>query len=174
MRDLVHIRFSKWPGIAHWHYDLEWLDEDEYGTWLFAPTGTIAQRGEEAPIPMSYPFVKLVPRDAWYAAIWNGGGKYDVYVDVCTPAKWSDRTVEMVDLDLDVVRYREDEETAVLDEDEFLEHQIAFGYPEHVVDRARASAAKLVVALDSRREPFGDVGAERLKTALRTEHGLDG
>ena len=141
------------------------IDEDAYGVWLFAPKGTITQRGDEEPIPMPHSFVKLVPHDAWHAAMWNSAGRYEVYVDVCTPATWDGEVVRMVDLDLDVVRYRSDGSVAVLDEDEFLEHRVAFGYPEHVVDRARSVAARLAIDLEQRHEPFGEVGSNRLIAA---------
>ena len=48
--------------------------------------------------------------------------------------------------------------TAILDEDEFEEHSAAFGYPDGVVARARATAGELFAAIDARREPFGEAG----------------
>jgi len=135
------------------------LGRDAFGTWLGAPRGTIVQRAAEPAKVHPHGFVKLVPEGAWWTAIWNDGtdGRFEIYADVTTPAEWAGPVVRIVDLDLDVVRYRSGE-VAVLDEDEFAEHRVALGYPPRVVDGARASAATLVTAVEGRREPFDAVG----------------
>ena len=87
--------------------------------------------------------------------MWNATGDIELYVDIATPATWpSPDHVTMIDLDLDVFR-RRDGSVALDDEDEFLEHQIAYGYPEDVVFHARQSADYLMDAVRERREPFG-------------------
>lgn len=139
------------------------IGEDEHGVWLWAPAGGRAQRGDEPPKRTAHSFAKLIPRDEWFTAIWNAAGKYEVYIDVGTPPVWTDDRVEMIDLDLDVVRYRDDGSVGVLDEDEFLEHQTTLRYPPDIVDRARATAAMLAVAVEQRREPFGEVGTAWLE-----------
>jgi protein associated with RNAse G/E len=117
------------------------------------------QRGGEPPKQHPYGFVTLIPPRVWWTAIWNDGaaGRYEIYADVGTPPEWDGDVVRVVDLDLDVVRYRSGE-VAVLDEDEFRVHREAFGYPARVVDTARTTAAALATALEGRREPFGTAG----------------
>lgn len=159
----VRVRFTKWGGQPHWRYDMHRLGEDEHGVWLWAPAGIEAQRGHEPPKTISYAFVKLIPHDGWFTAIWNAAGRYEVYVDIGTPAVWTEDRVEMIDLDLDVVRLRKNGSVHVLDEDEFLEHQVALSYPPHIVDRARATTALLALAVAEHREPFGDVGTRWLE-----------
>lgn len=139
------------------------IGEDEHGVWLWAPPGIEAQRGDEPPKQTSHAFAKLIPHDGWFTAIWNAAGKYEIYIDVGTPPVWTDDRVEMIDLDLDVVRYRDDGSVAVLDEDEFLEHRNTLGYPFDIVDRARATTAMLALALEQRREPFDEVGVAWLE-----------
>jgi protein associated with RNAse G/E len=158
MRDLVHVRFFKWPDRLHWRYDMFRLGTDEHGVWLGAPESTVTQRGDEPPNEHPYAFVKLVPRGGWFTAIWNTEGKYEIYIDISTPPVWDGDTVEMIDLDLDVVRWRTGGSAGVLDEDEFLEHQETYGYPQHIIDKARATTASLMLAVEARDEPFGDVG----------------
>ena len=163
MGDLVHVRFFKWPDRAHWRYDMFRLGTDEHGVWLGAPEHTVTQRGDEPPNEHPYAFVKLVPRGGWFTAIWNTEGKYEIYVDISTPPVWDGDTVEMIDLDLDVVRWRTDGSAGILDEDEFLEHQETYGYPQHIIDKARATTASLLLAVEARDEPFGDVGPAWLR-----------
>ena len=140
------------------------IGEDEHGVWLWAPAGVPAQRGDEPPKRTAHAFAKLIPRDDWFTAIWNAAGRYEVYVDVGTPPVWTGDRVEMIDLDLDVVRFRHDGAVRVLDEDEFLEHQDTLGYPPDVIVRVRDAAASLAQAIEARREPFGDVGIAWLET----------
>ncbi len=82
-----------------------------------------------------------------------------MYVDIATTATWVDeQRVEMVDIDLDVVRYQ-DGSVELLDEDEFLDHQERFNYPAWLVDRARTTAAELVLKVEAGAEPFGSAPA---------------
>ena len=53
----------------------------------------------------------------------------------------------MVDLDLDVVRHRDSGVAELLDEDEFLEHQRRYGYPDDVIHRGREAADLLLDAV---------------------------
>lgn len=163
----VTVAFTKWPAVPHWRYEMLVIDDDEHGTWLWAPPGTALWRGDEPQPPSSSGFLTLVPRDRWWMAIWNPPATgFPVYVDVATPPRWEGDTVTAVDLDLDVVRTG-DGEVRVLDEDEFLEHAVA--YPPHLVAAARTTTAELVLALEEHREPFGEVGVGWLE---RVEGGL--
>ena len=71
----------------------------------------------------------------------------------------------MVDIDLDVVRWS-DGRVEVLDEDEFEEHRQLFEYPPRLVATARATTARLALALEAGHEPFGDVACGWMATAL--------
>lgn len=169
MSDVVRVRFSKWDGTPHWAFDMERLGEDEHGIWLWGPSGTQLRRGAETPIPAMHGFVKLITPGAWWTSLWNEGPWSDgrsihTYVDVITPAVWEGDTVRMIDLDLDVVR-RTSGTVEVDDEDEFDEHRVAMGYPDHIVDKARTETARLVLAVERGAEPFGSVGDNWLEVA---------
>lgn len=149
------VQYHKWGGILHWRHDMVLLGEDDHGWWLGAPTGSIVQRGDEPPVVRDRAYVQLIrPSDPW-TALFDSGGKYEVYIDLITPATWvDDTTVEMIDLDLDVVR-RVNGEVALLDEDEWAEHIERFGYPAELIDQTETAAAELVRLVESRVEPFG-------------------
>ena len=153
---MVTVQFFKYPDRLHWRHDMRRLGEDAHGVWLGAPAGSIVQRGTESPMQLDRPFVQLIPPAAFWSLIYNGeNDKYPVYVDIATPAEWvNDHRVEMIDVDLDVVR-RQDGSVDVLDEDEFLEHRARFEYPDWLVDRARSTAAELFLKVEARQEPFG-------------------
>jgi len=165
--DVVRVRFSKWDGRGHWSFDMERLGDDEHGIWLWAPAGTVLQRGSDKTVTVDQGFVKVITPGRWWTAVWNVGPVHGersiaVYVDISTPAVRESDTVHMVDLDLDVIR-RRDGSVEVVDEDEFDEHRVSFGYPGYVVDKARAVTAGLAIAVERREEPFGSVGEHWLE-----------
>ena len=156
------VQYRKWDGALHWRHDMVRLGTDEYGIWLGAGVGATVQRGTEPVRQMAWAFVQLICADAPWTAIFNAPAPDSdaVYVDLSTPARWvEDDVVELIDLDLDVVR-RRDGSIALLDEDEWVEHRVRYAYPTEVVDRTEAAADELLGLLRSRTEPFG-TAAER-------------
>ena len=160
----IAVRYSKWGGIDHWHFELEPLGQDQFGWWFFGPKGIIQQRGAEPPIVLSHDFVLLVPAAGCWTACFNAENELEIYVDVTTRPALDEAEVSAVDLDLDVVRWR-DGRVEVLDEDEFAEHQVQLGYPAELISQARQTCDWLVEAVSSRSEPFGRVGADWLARA---------
>ncbi|MEU4236606.1 DUF402 domain-containing protein [Actinoplanes sp. NPDC026619] len=153
------MRYTKWGGKRHWRFVAEPLGSDEHGWWYGCPAGTSMRRGLEEPVIVDYDFIVLVPVAGWWIASWNGEGHRNVavYVDVTTEPVRVDGLVEAVDLDLDVIRLR-DGGVELLDEDEFEEHQVLYGYPAEVITQARASADELLEMIAQRHEPFGEAG----------------
>lgn len=165
--DTVHCHMSKWGDRPHWRYEGLWLGSDEHGDWIGFRTGTVFTRpGLEFSAKNDQ--VGLVPapvdgvRPWWLATFHASGGSaipdllgepVSTYVDMTTPAQWRGDTLHAVDLDLDVVRGLSGR-VVVDDEDEFAEHQIAFGYPADVVDAARASCEWVHAAVSQARAPF--------------------
>jgi len=165
MSGRVHVDFRKWPDRKHWQFAMERLGGDEHGTWLWAPPGWVARRGDDPPKVSRALNVKLITPDAWWTAIWNDRSpEVELYVDIATPAEWSGDIVTMIDLDLDIVR-RRDGSVEVLDEDEFADHQLRYGYPDHIVDRARTTTAQVFLDVEAGRGPFGDAAHRWLDRA---------
>jgi protein associated with RNAse G/E len=94
----------------------------------------------------------------------------EVYCDITSPADWNgDAWVDLIDLDLDVVRRRGSGRVELRDEDEFAAHRSSFGYPDEVVAPARAAAAWLRAALANGTQPF----ASAYRPFLAQVDGLD-
>jgi uncharacterized protein len=151
----VRVVYRKYDGSLHWNYETFRLGEDGYGTWLGAPAGTPMRRGHGLIDPIEWVHVLLVPRDAWWTAAFNAPPRRtEIYCDITTVPTWlGPDEVTMVDLDLDV-RRRRTGEVELLDEDEFVEHRVHFGYPAEVVTAALASAQWLERAIRAGEEPF--------------------
>ena len=156
----THVHYFKFDGSEHWRIEADLVDEDEHGWWLRGYPGTRTWRGTELSSVERVGFLFLVPRDAWWAGFWNfdHDGPYELYIDIATPARWQDGELQLVDLDLDVVRGW-DGSIQLLDEDEFEEHAVKYAYPDDVRAAARQSAASLLDRVARRVPPFDLVDA---------------
>ena len=162
----MRLAFTKWDGRAHWYFDIDELGADEHGRWFHVPPGRILRRGTERSIE-SVGFAVLVPDKSWWLAAFNQPGeKVEVYVDLATEAIYDGDTVRVIDLDLDVVRLPTGV-TYIDDEDEFIDHQVAFGYPPDVIQTVRTTADRLLSLVEERTEPFGEVAERWLGHAIR-------
>ncbi|MDP9444962.1 MAG: DUF402 domain-containing protein [Actinomycetota bacterium] len=174
---LTRLVFTKWGNRAHWEFEVRRLGEDDHGVWV----------GGLAGVPMSRPglsviwecdCVILLPHGRPFVASFNAptsgrvGRDHAVYVDITSPPQWQGNEVTMVDLDLDVVR-RRNGEVAVLDEDEFRDHQRAYRYPPHITGLAEQSCAAVLGAVRGGVEPFGRVG-ERWLARLQGQGNVTG
>lgn len=149
------MRYRKYDGSAHRDYPARRLGDDAHGTWLGVDAGTESIY-HGLPSVEQIPFVLLVPREAWWTAMFNPPPRTsEVYCDITTPARWQgDHSVDLVDLDLDVVRRRHSGTVELRDEDEFATHRTSFGYPDDVVSQATGAAGWLRVALGNGTQPF--------------------
>lgn len=169
MGEKIHVDFRKWPGTKHWQYAMEHLGDDEHGRWLWSPARTLAYRGEEGPLYLPNPCVKLISSDWWAANfLMQPNGATSIYVDIIAPATWEPGRVTMVDLDLDVSASASGE-VRMLDEDEFLEHQRLLAYPSELIDGAREATTRVFDAVSARQEPFGEVGWRWLREAIAAQ-----
>jgi protein associated with RNAse G/E len=154
----VDVVLRKFDGRPHRRTTTRHLGEDEWGTWLGSPRGTIVtySYGSKRPESTRHAAVRVIPRDRWWCAIFFAEPSVrEVYCDVIVPARWeSPAEVTLVDLDLDVVRYRRNGRVALDDEDEFRHNIGAYGYPQDVVEEAAAAAEFLRTALAGDTEPF--------------------
>ncbi|MGH3715203.1 MAG: DUF402 domain-containing protein [Micromonosporaceae bacterium] len=160
----IRVVYRKYDGTLHWNHDGWRLGEDEHGVWVDIPAGTDVRRNTE-PLPPDYDSVLVFPRDQGWTASFNAPPtRTEIYCDVTTVPQWRDGEVTMVDLDLDV-RRRRDGTVEVLDEDEFAEHQLRYGYPDDVIARAQATTLWLERALSTEVEPFASAYHHWLKLA---------
>ena len=154
---MVH---RKWPERPHWEADGLLLGDDEHGTWVGYPPGTLMARPGVS-FHTDWSQVTLVRDGAAHLASFYGpGASVAVYVDITTPPVWGDGTVHAVDLDLDVVRGWTGR-VWVDDEDEFADHRVRFGYPDDVVALATRSCEEVLAAVASAAPPYDGPAATR-------------
>ena len=166
----IRCEMTKWGDRQHWQFEGIYLGADEHGEWLGFPQDTHNHRPDYE-FHSEVDAVTCVPADGWYAATFHAPGIWcDLYIDITTPGQWDGTVLRAVDLDLDVIRMadplpakvyeaakeagRVAGETFVDDEDEFAEHQVAYGYPAEVVAAAQAECDRLVVAVRTGAAPY--------------------
>jgi hypothetical protein len=92
--------------------------------------------------------------DRWYMVQRSPrDGRTLYYVDIATPVEFDGEGFANIDLDLDVWWWADDK-PRVLDEDEFLDHSRAMGYPADVIERARAAVDEVLGLIGERAFPF--------------------
>lgn len=152
----VRVMYTKYDGSLHWHYRMQRLGTDQHGVWLGAAAGTPIQRGGERPVVLEQPWIQLIPEDRWWTAAFNAEpAATELYCDITTRPEWlHPGEVTMVDLDLDVLRMRADGQVRLVDEDEFAEHRVRYGYTAEVIEQAERAAGWLIAAIRAGAEPF--------------------
>ncbi len=144
--DPVRVGFTKWGGSQHWTSSPTWLGEDEFGWWLGDPAGTAWVRGDGRTFSTPTRDVLLVPRGRGHTVMFyeqHPTLDYRLYVDITSVPMWTpDGGLTAHDLDLDVVEHW-DGRVEVLDEDEFAEHRVRYGYPAEVAEQALAECVRV-------------------------------
>ncbi len=157
--DQVHVILRKYDGRLHRRVTATRLGEDRHGLWLGTPAGTTVHYnyGHRRTGVTRHDAVRLVPREQWWIAMFVAApAEREVYCDICLPARrTAPDEITVVDLDLDLSRFRAAGRVDLEDEEEFAENAERYGYPLAVVADATAAAADLHRSLTERAEPFG-------------------
>ena len=154
----------KWPDTPHYGHAAARLGEDEFGTWYAVREGTPWHRGETFLFDGQWDATVLVSAPAGYIAwFWlkEEIGELDLYVDIVTNVEHTPDAMFAVDLDLDIIRFRDDGRVQLVDEDEFAAHQVELAYPPQVIAHAMETAERTLAAVRAGLPPFDGVAAKR-------------
>lgn len=155
--DPCELQFLKHPATPHWRHEAVYMGEDTHGVWLGAPSGSVAQRGDEPPRRIRHHQVHLAPRGKWWVLTYSPHHpKATLWADISTPPEIRAGQITAVDLDLDVIRSPAGE-VWVDDEDEFATHQVDLGYTREMIHQARRATDGLVRAFKLPDEPFATI-----------------
>lgn len=147
----------KYPDGPHYEGLVTVLGEDEHGTWLGAQPGARVIMPDRSERPGIYEIVMCVPRDDWYlASFWFGHPEVEMYVDICTPAQWTDDRMIVIDLDFDVIGLNAamGGRVELVDEDEFEKHRVELNYPIDLQHGARRAAKDVFARMRDGEPPF--------------------
>jgi protein associated with RNAse G/E len=94
--------------------------------------------------------------DQWYNVfrlVRPDGGLHCHYCNIALPARWSERELSFVDLDVDLV-VDVDNSVKVLDEEEFEANRVIFGYPAEIVAGVREAVEEIKALVSNLEFPF--------------------
>jgi protein associated with RNAse G/E len=151
---LVHS--TKYDGSLHYRYDTMLVREDAALLVVYMAPGTAIQSYRGSMIADNHN-LQLYWADrpynlhvSWYAD-WRPRNHY---INVATPAVWSDGQLHFVDLDLDVIWRSSTGEVILDDEDEFDLHQVRYGYPRELIEQSWRSSTEVRELIAQRSYPF--------------------
>lgn len=111
----------------------------------------------------------LVPvNDWWVANFYPTHPELSVYVDIATPPEWDGSRLTFIDLDLDVI-CRLDGTVGIIDQEEFEENRVLYGYPDDLVEAAIEAADRAVALLQADAEPFDETAEGWIQHAFGLE-----
>lgn len=152
----------KWPDTPHYGHPAWLLGTDDLGVWFEVRLGVPWYRGDTFLFDGPFDAVVLVSALGGFIAwFWPEGRELDLYVDIVTNVQHSRSTLIAVDLDLDVIRHRDDGRVELVDEDEFAAHQVELDYPQSVIDHANRVARTVLASMLAGDAPFDGAAASR-------------
>jgi hypothetical protein len=157
----IWIERRKWPDHPHYGHAGWILGEDDHGLWMELRTGQPIYRGAELLFHGSTDGMMLSPPHGRTLIWFPVGGPLDLYIDIGCDTVRTDTSVVMIDLDLDVIRHRDTGVAELVDEDEFAEHQVSFGYSAAMVEQAVADGAEVLRAVLANEPPYDGAAAAR-------------
>lgn len=161
--ETVCLARRKWPDSPHYEVTGRVLGRDEHGTWVGTHPGSTVRMPDGTQRRGERRVVWCVPADAWFLVHFlEDHHDLDVYVDICTPFRWGEGgRGTTVDLDFDVVVWNADKggHVELVDEDEFEDHRVAYGYPDDLQAAARRAAADVLALVQAGTAPFTTAAA---------------
>lgn len=154
----IWIERRKWPDLPHYGHAGWVLGEDEHGLWMELRVGQPVYRGDELLFHGKGDGLMLSPSHGRTLIWFPQHGDVDLYVDIGCDTVRTESSLVMIDLDLDVIRGR-GTEAELIDEDEFAEHQIRYGYTTAMIRQAEADGAEVLRAVRANEPPFDGVAA---------------
>lgn len=153
----IEIRNMKWPRQPTSRSIGRFLGEDEFGRWIGFMKDDPWQSGDGARTGVYLSsFVLVVPRVAHWTACFNAADPV-VDVDIVMPVSWVDDVVEIVDMELDVLR-NADGQVRIRDRDEFERTRAAWAMPNDIAVQIESACEHLRDWVERGVEPFGSAG----------------
>lgn len=155
-RDAMLFHSTKFDGSLHYRFEVEVVHRDRTLIAVHTAAGTpiTSYRGQWL---AKHPMLCLYWTDrSWNLAVsWHPDGRpRSHYVNIASPATWSDGVLRCVDLDLDLIRSADEDRVIVDDADEFELHRVKWAYPDDLVATCRETCDAVADLLGRRVPPL--------------------
>ncbi|TYP70542.1 DUF402 domain-containing protein [Paenibacillus methanolicus] len=156
------VRAFKYGARPHYEWETTLLERGDAHVFVLSALGRrLRHFTKNAVFTIDRWTVEYFAADCWFTVSADvvDGRIVHYYCNVNEPARISEDEVSFVDLDLDLLGA--DGLWRVVDEDEFAQNSVAFGYPEALIARVREELAALRRRIEEGGFPF-DGTLERL------------
>jgi protein associated with RNAse G/E len=151
----IQVHSTKYDGSLHYRYAMSIVRTEPDLLVSYMTPGVPVESYRGAMITNRYS-LSLYWNDRPYNLTVNWSNEWrpiSHYINVASPADWSDGTLRFIDLDLDVI-WRHDNTVILDDEDEFELHRERFGYPPELVAESWRSREEVRSLISRRVYPF--------------------
>lgn len=159
---IIKLKALKYPNILHYEWQGELLEQlEDYVVVLSKPGRKLIHHTKNKIFTVQHTSLEFFYLKEWYTvSIEIEKGKItSYYCNVAMPSVLYDDELRFVDLDLDLVKPR-NQDWQVVDEDEFKQNSLAYNYPEDLKENAVAALERLKAKALNASYPFDE-------TALR-------
>ncbi len=151
----ILIRALKYGDRKHYEWQTTLLEQtDDYIIVKGEPGRVLHHFTKDKQFTMDNWSVEFFPFDKWFTVsvdIRNGEVE-GYYCNVAQPAQFDCQVVSFVDLDLDLIQ--DGGVWSVVDQDDFLENQVKFCYPESLIKEIEARLEELRMLITRKEFPF--------------------
>lgn len=157
----IIVRVRKYDGSEHRRWDAELTSIEESMIEVTGAFDTEIDHAVLGKISLGTVSVEYYWTDRWYSIFRftePTGDLRNYYCNINTPPSLVGNELSFVDLDIDIL-VEPDLTYAILDEDEFAENSLLFGYPDEIKLQVRSAMAELIQLIETQQFPFVACGS---------------
>lgn len=150
------VKVMKYPNIPHYQWESNVIMQTDEYVILHSKKGRKLQHFTKKKVfTLDYDTIEIFFFDKWFTVAIDIfiDGETEYYCNISKPCKFIDCALTFVDLDIDVVKKR-NESWQVIDLDEFRCNSEFFKYPNDLKERALSEQVLLMERIKKRKFPF--------------------
>ena len=158
MNNSMTIKALKYPNIPHYEWKGELLDKtDEYVIIKCNPGREIIHHSKGQVFTINHTTIEMFSLKEWYTVAMDieENKIISYYCNIAKPSILKDNELSFVDLDLDVVKMK-DQDWEVVDQDEFIENSVKYQYPQELKEKAIQALKQLQDKINNKEFPFNE------------------
>lgn len=159
------IKSFKHPDILHYEWQTTFLaDTDDYLVVSSKAGRQLTHYTKGAVFTVPHDSIEIFMKNQWFSASFDVVDNQIVsaYCNIAHPPVFLENEVHFVDFDVDYIK-RPERDWQVVDEDEFLENSIRYGYSEELKLRVYQELHDLIQRVENKTFPFNEDFLETIR-----------